>query len=1225
MIKANERMLDPISVKSRFNITEDDLDRLRAFRPMAYKHIDDFIEDFYRWLPTLPEFRHFFSDSSLVPRVKSQQKDYWKLFFTGQIDQSFFNNRLTVGKAHARIDLPVNSFCSAMNFSILWWLTRIPSWIPGEEGSEICTAFMKLALLDLTVVTESYADLTNDKIRDLLAQTNGILEKTTRVAEAMAKGDFSQTYEASGSADERVSAAINQMLENFKGVVRQAKTIAQGDYRAQVTPLGEKDELGTALFQMTNMLRDMSAKTEQEAWIKNGQAGLANLMRGDLTLHELSKNVISYLAKYLGALVGAFYCVSPNERDLLYLTGSFAHQYRKGNRNEIRFGEGLVGQCAIEKESIIFSDVPEDYVSINSSLGSSVPHSIIVVPLLFENEVFGVIELGSSKPISEKALSLLNQVNESIAISIRSAQDSGRIKLLLEESKKQASELQAQQEELKVINEELEKQQSSLQKSNEELEYQTKRLKDSEENIRLKNEALERSTSRLEQQKRDLEATTQQVELARRELEAKAKELELASKYKSEFLANMSHELRTPLNSLLILSESLANNEENNLTDEQVESAKIIHSGGKDLLNLINDILDLSKVEAGKLQVDIELIEVKSILDNLRRQFEPIAKKKSLAYHIEFAENAPETIRTDRKRIEQILKNFLSNAFKFTTEGSVTLRVHPPANNVRFNRKSLDQNNCVGISVIDTGIGIPKDKQTVIFEAFQQVDGSTNRKYGGTGLGLSISKELAKLLSCEIQLQSEHGKGSAFTLYVPQSDLRAASSDDKGSSTSQGADLAGSQSPKSVEWIHKEQREEPKALVADDRDKVSVGDKSLLIIEDDADFAQVLTVHARKRGYLCITALTAQEGLLCAQKYRPQAITLDMNLPDLPGERVLEQLKFSLDIRHIPVHIVSSNERSFFTLQKGAVGHLTKPIDADELNKLFMRLDRANDAGPKKVLVVEDDALSQIAIQKCIQNDNLEISSCNNGKLAFELLKANNYDCVILDLNLPDMSGFEILQRISQHQNGELPPIIIYTGKDLTNDEQNELQRYASSIVVKGVKSSERLIDELHLFLHSVDSMLPSEQRSIVRMFHEPGELLKGRKVLLVDDDMRNTYALSAALRKRGLKVVMADNGEMALQKLESDHDIDLVVMDIMMPVMDGYEAITRIRQISKHAHLPIIALTAKVMPEDKAKALACGANDFLTKPVDVQQLANLMQILLFRAAEMAPSMELRV
>lgn len=1224
MNETNERLLDPISVKSRFDISETDLIHIRDFRPTALKNIEAFIEDFYRWLPSLPEFKRFLASDGMITSVKSQQKEYWKIFFLGQIDQYFFENRLTVGKTHARINLPVNSFCSAMNFSINWWLTRIPVWEKGEKSTSISHAFLKLALLDLTVVTESYADLTNDKIRDLLNQTNSILEETTRVAEAMAKGDFSQNYEASGKEDERLSAAINQMLDNLKSVVRQATTIAQGDYCAQISPLSEKDELGNALFQMTSTLRDMSKRNEQDAWIKNGQAGLANLMRGDLTIHALSKNVISYLAKYLSALIGTFYCVDQSKKELLRLTGSYAHHFRKGNRGEIQMGEGLVGQCAIEKEMVVFSEIPENYLAINSSFGSSTPENIIIVPLMFENEVFGVIELGFFNSVGTEIIELLKQVNESIAIAIKSAQDSEKIKILLEESKKQASELQSQQEELKAINEELENQQRNLQKSNEELEYQTKRLRESEESIRIKNDALEKSTKRLEQQKKDLEETTRQVENARHELEAKAKELELASKYKSEFLANMSHELRTPLNSLLILSESLSKNEEHNLTQEQVEAAKIIYSGGKDLLNLINDILDLSKVEAGKLQIDVEEVAITQITQNLRKQFGPIAKSKSLDFIIEAKNGLATHIRTDRKRLEQILKNFLSNAFKFTNHGSVTLKVHVPEESVRFSRDSLHYKNCIGISVIDTGIGIPKDKQSIIFGAFQQVDGSTNRKYAGTGLGLSISKELAKLLSCEIHMTSQLGTGSCFTLFVPLS-----AEIHQPESMGQGSDCVVGSEEKIQDEISTSMKGSsimpPIKAANDDREKISEGDKSLLIIEDDEKFARILMDNARNRGYKCIIAMTGQEGLLCAENFRPCAITLDMMLPDISGEKVLEQLKFNLNTRHIPVHIVSSNERSFFAMQKGAIGHLKKPPSASDLNEIFARFDRINATGPKRVLVVEDDDLSRFAIQKCIESENLIISTSKNGNDAFEKLKTNTYDCVILDLNLPGMNGFEILDRISKNNIPDLAPIIIYTGKDLSREEQNELIKHTSSVVIKGVKSADKLIDELHLFLHSVDSMLPLEQQNIVRMFHEPGQLLKGRKVLLVDDDMRNTYALSAALRKKGLSVLMADNGEMALQQLASVSDIDIVVMDIMMPVMDGYEAMKLIRKQEKYALLPIIALTAKVMPEDKAKALQCGANDFLTKPVDVQQLVSLMQILLFKATEIDPITELHV
>ncbi|MFA6916406.1 MAG: ATP-binding protein [Parachlamydiales bacterium] len=760
--------LDPIMLKTRFNIQEEELEIIRQSGVEAKKYLDVFIEDMYKWMPSLREFKTFFINESMIPHVKFQQKAYWAVFFNGRIDQDYVKNRTTIGFTHARINLPINTYCVGMNFSIEWWMSRTDEFISDHAKSALfSSAFRKLCSLDIALITESYSQLMNDKVKALLDDTNSILDKVTMVAESIAIGDFSQGYKSTGEQDKRLSAAINQMMDNLKEVVKQTKIIAQGRYDIEFTPLSDLDELGKAVSEMTRALREMSYESKKSAWIKTGQAELSNIMRGDQDLRELGKNIISFLSKYAGALMGTIYQVDYTMEKTLELVGSYAFHRRKGDRSKIQFGEGLVGQCALEKEIIVFSNVPDDYTTISSSLGEAIPKNILVSPLLIEKELIGVMELASHDVFDSTKMELLRQVSENVAIALKSCQNSEKMKFLLDDSKRQSDELQAQQEELRCTNEELQSQQEMLRKSNEELERQTSVLKKSEEEIKNKNEELNLKTTYLETQSSEIKVKSTQIEKAKGELEHRAKELELASKYKSEFLANMSHELRTPLNSLLILSKSLAENEDGNLTKEQIESASVIHRGGQDLLTLINDILDLSKVEAGKLQIQIDEVKFQSIIENLKRSFGPIANERGLQFVQEIYNLSNTTLKTDGHRAEQILKNFLSNAFKFTQKGSVTFKIHPPAPQTQFRSPLLSPYNCIGFSVIDTGIGISKDKQDIIFQAFQQGDGSTSRKYGGTGLGLSISRELSRILNGEIHIESEIGKGSTFTLYLP--------------------------------------------------------------------------------------------------------------------------------------------------------------------------------------------------------------------------------------------------------------------------------------------------------------------------------------------------------------------------------------------------------------------------------------------------------------------------
>ena len=747
-----------------------------------------------------------------------------------------------------------------------------------------------------------------------------------------------------------------------------------------------------------------------------------------------------------------------------------------------------------------------------------------------------------------------------------------------------------------------------LEKSEEELKMQQEELKASNEEIEASNEELEEKTRALEEQNAQIQQQSEELSESKRLIEEKANEVGRASKYKSEFLANMSHELRTPLNSLLILAKLLASNEEGNLTDEQVEEARVIHNGGLELLGLINDILDLSKVEAGKLTVAVEDVTLDSIVGRMRQQFSPVSKDKGVEFPIKISEDLPVMLHTDAQRVEQILKNLLSNAFKFTEQGSVTLEVGRPDKNVELQRASLGYENAIAFSVIDTGIGIELSKFRDIFEAFQQEDGSIDRHYGGTGLGLTIARKFAHMLGGEIHVASQKGEGSRFTLVLPAKLTRAV--------TEEASTAWGDAAP---EISRTELKAMPKTLVAefiaDDRRHIGDKDKVLLIVEDDPAFAATLMKIARKRGYKCLAAGDGKTGLVLAVEQPVTAILLDLKLPDIDGMAVLDQLKHNLRTRHIPVHIISGREEgNAVPLRKGAIGYLTKPVEKEAIDGALIKIESLLQSEVKRVLVVEDDKKTQVAVQSLLRKKDIHITVVDRGTAALRELEGSKFDCVILDLQLPDMTGFEWLEHMEKEAGeNETPPVIIYTARELTEEENRQLSRYTGSIIIKGAQSPERLLDEVTLFLHSVESTLSSDQQEIIRMQHNPDKVLQGRTLLLTDDDLRNTFALSKLLRKHGMNIVIADNGQMALEKLKENKSIDLIIMDIMMPIMDGYQAMREIRAQRSLKEVPIIALTARAMPEEQEKCMAAGANDYLTKPVDIERLLTLMRVLLFK------------
>ncbi|MBI9070940.1 MAG: response regulator [Melioribacteraceae bacterium] len=982
-------------------------------------------------------------------------------------------------------------------------------------------------------------------------------------------------------------------------IIDMAERISQDDFSSKIKVRSDEDRLAKVLNSMSEKLLDSKTSNERTDWIKSGQHQIMEKMRGGQNLTTLAKGVINYISKRLNAQLGTIYLANEEQTELT-LTGAFAYSVRKNLNNKIKFGEGLVGQSAFEKELICLEKVPDDYVRISSSLGDSLPKNIIVVPLVFEDKVFGVIELGTIKEFTDLEIEFLKNVSSSIAIAINSALISDKTNKLLEQTQTQTKELLEQQEELRATNEELEEHTAKLKHSEAELKSQ-------QEELQVINEELEEKTESLEKQQDEIKKKNSALEEAKNVLEEKAKELEISSKYKSEFLANMSHELRTPLNSLLILSKNLADNKTGHLDNDEIESSEIIHNSGIDLLNLINDILDLSKIEAGKMTVNLENITVTEIVAILRQQFGHVADEKGINLNIRTEADIPNVVFSDLQKVNQILKNLISNAIKFTEEGSVTISLHKPEPNVHFNHSKLEHDSTLAISVTDTGIGIPESKQLEIFEAFQQVDGSSSRKFGGTGLGLSISRELAKLLGGEIQLESKLNSGSTFTLYIPlKSELHE--------SAENGKDVERTYQKKTdpIKSV-KIRRPQSTPTIEDDRESILEDDRVILVIEDDINFAKTLYQYCHKKDFKCIHAGDGETGLELAFKYIPDAIILDIRLPGIEGWSVLDQLKENIKTRHIPVHIMSAEESTIDAYKKGAMGQLTKPVKIEDLNSAFVKMTKMMEETEKRLLIVEDDENLRKTILKLVGGEDINATAVSTGKKAIQEISKGGYDCIILDLTLPDLSGFEVIEEMEKISGVELPPVIIYTGKELTHEEEYELNKHASSIIIKGVKSEERLLDETSMFLHQVVDKLPENKKDIISMLHDKDTLLQGKKILVVDDDMRNVFAVSKVLEEHGMIPSKAANGKKAVEYLEDENEVDLVLMDIMMPVMDGYEAMINIRKNNKFTNLPIIALTAKAMKDDREKCIAAGANDYLPKPLEVEKLLSLLRIWLYK------------
>lgn len=951
--------------------------------------------------------------------------------------------------------------------------------------------------------------------------------------------------------------------------------------RAAVTSGLVTAALGAALtIAIFVLLRRNSRARARQEWLQSGLVGLSESMRGEKSLEELGQAILAYLTRYLGFQGGALF------------KGDAGHFHRIATIGvppdadiplAFSAGEGLLGQVAADGQPIILSDVPDRYLTIGSAFGRDRPRHLVIVPARTDESVNAVLELGFFEPVGQSALDLLGEASTAIGIALRSARFRMRLEEALDETQRQASELQAQSEELRV--------------SNEELEEQGRALKESQVRLEQQQVELEQTNSQLEEQAQTLENQRDELERAGASLAVKARELEQASQYKSDFLANMSHELRTPLNSLLILSKLLGDNPDGNLSDDQVKFARTIESSGNDLLTLINDILDLSKIEAGHVQIQPETVSVQRLIGDIRHLFQPVADDRALALEIELAEGSPVAIETDRMRVEQILKNLLSNAFKFTEKGSVRLEIAPAGE------------EGLSLAVTDTGIGISPDQQRSIFEAFQQADGTISRKFGGTGLGLSISRELARLLGGAISLQSEPGQGSTFTLVIPRAYDPSRVAPRETARPMPAASVSSAPAvparPASIA---------PGWSVEDDRGAIADGRRLLLVIEDDTVFASIVRDLSRELDFQCIVAGTAEEAVSLAQQFRPSAIVLDLGLPDQSGLTVLDRLKHDDETRHIPIHVISAADHSQTALSLGAAGYLLKPVKREQLAEVLTGLQEKLAARMRRVLIVEDDPVQRDAVAQLLKSNAVEIVGVGTAAECLQALREQTYDCMVLDLTLPDASGFELLETLSREGDHGFPPVIVYTGHDLSPDDEQRLRRYSNSIIIKGAKSPERLLDEVSLFLHQVVSELPPEQRRMIQKARHRDAALEGRRILIVEDDVRNVYSLTSILEPRGAVVQIARNGREALDALAASLDdpartIDLVLMDVMMPVMDGLTATGEIRRDPRWAKLPVVMLTAKAMPDDQQRCLETGANDYMAKPIDVDKLLSLVRV----------------
>ncbi len=969
-----------------------------------------------------------------------------------------------------------------------------------------------------------------------------------------------------------VNLLAANLTTQVRAIAEVATAVTKGDLTrsVQVDARGEVAELKDNINTMIDNLRLTTDRNTEQDWLKSNLAKFTNMLQGQRDLSTVGRLLLSELTPLVNAQQGVIYQVESEELQSMRLLSAYADDGANGHPQRLRIGEGLIGQCAADKRRMLITEMPDHAVPIGSALFKVKPANIIVLPVLFENQVKAVIELASVNQFTALQTMFLEQLTASIGIVLNSIEATMQTEGLLKQSQQLAGELQTQQRE--------------LQQTNEQLEQKAQQL--AERNV-------------------EVERKNQEIEQARRALEEKAAELALTSKYKSEFLANMSHELRTPLNSILILGQQLADNPDGNLTSKQTEFARTIHGAGTDLLNLISDILDLSKIESGTVTVEAEELFFSNLLDAVGRPFRHEAETKQLSFKVDLDPSLGRSLTTNSKRLQQVLKNLLSNAFKFTDRGGVQLKVSAAPVGWTATHPVLSQaQSVVAFEVADTGIGIPAEKQKIIFEAFQQADASTSRKYGGTGLGLAISRELSNLLGGEIQLRSAPGVGSTFTLYLPIAYAGP-------SVAMRPTSLPTAQVPAPSMPIVLPER--PIEQIPDDRHEIQPGDSILLIVEDDPHYCRVLIDLARDKKFKVLVAMRGADALELAKQYQPSAVSLDVFLPDMLGWSVLSQLKQNPLTRHIPVQIITLDEDKHHGLARGAFSFVTKPTTTEGVEAALRRIKEYSTPRRKRLLVVEDNPAEQLSISELLGYDDVEIETAGTGRDALAALRRQAADCVVLDLRLPDMSGFEVLEQLGADPALSEVPVVVFTGRELSAEEDARLHTMARSIVVKGVESPERLLDETALFLHRVVTDLPVEKQRMLERLTTSDEDLVSRTVLLVDDDARNIFALSSVLERRGMRVLTATTGNEAIKLIESNTDIAIVLMDIMMPEMDGYQTMEEIRKNANFRRLPIIALTAKAMKGDREKCLDAGASDYLAKPVNTEQLLSALRSWLHR------------
>ena len=1004
-----------------------------------------------------------------------------------------------------------------------------------------------------------------NSMQDMVAAVKSMATDAAALAVAAERGQLGARVDAGRHQGDfrKIVASVNETLAGITGPLNvAARFIAQMATGEMPAPMregfaGDLDVLRTNLNTLVATLTQVRDEERQRQWLKNGLNEINVLMREDMESQELAHRTLSFLVEYLRGGTGAFYLVRGEESEGgLALVASYALVRRKHLGDEVRAGEGLLGQSVREQKMICLASAPPDYLPIGSATGEAASASVVAVPLVHDRQVIGAFEIGAFQDFSDLELEFLRQAGEILAIGMRVNTARERVNRLLNQSLAQEEELRVQQEE--------------LQQSNEELEERAELLQQQREQIRLQNQEMER---------------------ANREVRLKAEELERTSTYKSDFLSNMSHELRTPLNSILILSGYLGENKEGRLTPRELEYATTINAAGSDLLNLINEILDLSKIESGRIEFEYDSHRPADFCQQLERLFAPQVEKKGIGFTTACAPELPADLRADGHRVLQVLKNLLSNAIKFTEAGTVGLRVYLPDP-----RENPLETAAVAFAVSDTGVGIPQAKHELVFQAFQQADGSTSRKFGGTGLGLSISRQLARGMGGELTLDSEEGNGSVFTLYLPLDPAHERPSD------TQALRL-----PPPARTLSAPPN--PSVPLEDDRARIQPGGRSILIVEDDLAFAKLLLEKIRERGFAAVVADNGLSAVALAEEFLPSAIILDVMLPGMDGWGVMQRLTDNIRTRHIPIHCITCLDERQKALRMGAIGFTSKPLTKDQLELVLSDIESAVSQESGRLLIVEDDESQVTAMRALLEGRNIEITVARDGEEAIRLVSEAPFDCMVLDLALSDMSGFDVLARMEQLEERQRIPVIVHTGQDLSAEDARRLQGYADSIIIKGAKSPERLLNEVTLFLHVVESALPPDKQQMIRTSLNNEAVLLGKKVLLVDDDMRNLFALSSILRDKGMAVIEAENGRAAQTQLAEHPDVSVVLMDVMMPEMDGYEAIRQIRSNPRHARLPIIALTAKAMKGDREACLKAGASDYITKPVDMNRLLSLLRV----------------